>query len=527
MTIWYKYPYSNLHDMNLDWILEEIKRLSEAVDQLDPETLYARLDALQEAITAQASTIAQYGIDINSLTSQLSSLSSQVGTNTGDIANIKIALNNIDQLLAPIESEISSLSADVTAMGSQVSSNTGRIEALEDATLNAPTEANENLIVGQFQNLENLDYEIVKVTDNGSDTDNIQVVSGLIRMLPQPAYNEMALVIKNVLPNLVGTFTSSQILSFGLKYKTSGSNNGTDYCVNVPYTSLTGSSPYVANTGYTQTRASLRVLQLKPSADGKSHDLWIYNRYHGNYGILAGANIDILAMAMVFRGFDSSFSTTTIKAYFTTVYGNKACQVGALIDKKSPDIIQEAYDRSISRAQSYDFQTLVTATTRAFEYANQYSALSRPSGYAPEFIENDGSVYDILLNDYSYRSDVQKATFNGGGVDYYINCCNLFLNGYFEIPDNTFINKGGNWTEVGEVIIKDEDDEFLKPDYPVHLNAYCNLGLSDLPAQVEMVLDTDRKLKFRVSFDDTNYDWNSRTLVLRYSGFAQLNSGVS
>lgn len=526
MTIWRKYPYTNMHDLNLDWILEEIKTLADQVSQLDPDTLYARLDALQDAITAQASTIAQYGIDISGLTSQLNTVKTQVQTNTGDIATIKSTLENIDQILAPIQAEITALSGQVGAMQSQVTSNTGRIEALEEATLNAPTEANFNLLsIAQFQNLDNLDYEIKVVTDNGSTTNNIDVYEGLIRMRPDASYNECAIVIKNVLPVLAGTYTSSMILSFGAKYKTSGSNNGTDYCVNVPFTSLTGSSPYVANTGYTSTRASLRVLQLKVGADGKSYDLWIYNRYQGQYPILPGANISFLALAMVFRGFDSSFNTNSIKAYFSTIYGNTAPQVSALIDKKSTGIVNSAVNQSkiytdviadnLTADINNKFASAEEWTDRLDqEYVDQSSCAYNDEDYC-SFNEIQGLSQDVTV-DYSdcrYGQSTWLGTVSQ--LTHWEEELRIWLNIELTISGASVVNTANS---VAVLNVSNTLGATISKMIP--LTAHCAL-----PAKapfVEAYLHTNGNVIFRLWFDDTSYDYSNNPITVRISGYIPL-----
>lgn len=508
---------STLNDIGVD--VEELKtaveRLAGLIDGFDDritanetaiQTLNGAVQAVEQALNSALVDLRAVEVENEEQNTRISALETQIET---DIA----------AAVAALQEEIGEVSADVTALGSQVNSNTGRIEALEEATLNAPTEGNENMIVGQFQNLSNLDYEIVEVTNNGSATNNIQVVDGLIRMLPQPAYNEMAIVIKNVLPNLVGTFTSSQILSFGLKYKTSGSNNGTDYCVNVPFTSLTGSSPYVANTGYTSTRASLRVLQLKASTDGKSYDLWIYNRYHGDYGILAGANIDILAMAVVFRGFDSSFSTSSIKAYFTTVYGNKAAQVAGLIDKKSSGIVTTAVNSANNYTDIHTTQALSEAKEYS-DYIDYYNTtlgvMNSTSGYV-SFNAIDPSVInpDITVSDYSKFG---LKIYSGTGepvLTPYSEELDIFINIEVTISGSGAVN-----TPASIPVLNITNTKGATIPHMIPLTAVA--ALPTKAPFTEAYLNTNGNVIFRCWFDDTNYDYDNNPITVRIAGFVPL-----
>lgn len=50
-----RFPYTNLNDINLDWIIKKVKILQTRVDNLDPEDFSERLEAV-EALAEQAST---------------------------------------------------------------------------------------------------------------------------------------------------------------------------------------------------------------------------------------------------------------------------------------------------------------------------------------------------------------------------------------------------------------------------------------------------------------------------------------
>lgn len=508
----------DVNDLGVDVteLRENVERLAGLVDGFD-----GRITANEQAITTLNGAVQDVVQALNSALVDLRAVEAKNEQQDTRITALETQITtDIAVAVAALQQEIGSVSADVTAMQSQVTSNTGRIEALEDATLNAPTEANENLIIGQFQNLDNLDYEIVVVTDTGSASNNIDVYDGLIRMRPDSSFNECAIVIKNVLPVLVGTYTSSMILSFGLKYKTSGSNNGTDYCVNVPITSLTGSSPYVANTGYTSTRASLRVLQLKIGSDGKSYDLWIYNKYQGQYPILPGANISILGMAMVFRGFDTSFTTSSIKAYFSTIYGNTAPQVAAMINKQKTPTINAA----VNQAATYTNTKVDQAVIQATDYADEYD-----SYYVDDFpVHQGGAGYDeVTFNTIqNLNSDVTVdfskckyglSKFQGinGAFDTIWEEIRLYINIEVTITGAGAVNTVNSIPVVNIANTLGATIPSIIP-LPVH---------AALPSKApfcEAYLHTNGNVIFRCWFDDTNYDYTNNPITVRIAGFVPL-----
>lgn len=526
MTLWYRYPHTSMHDMDLDWILNMIKELKEKVDQMDMETILSRLDDIDTALGSLETDNVRIKADLLTAQGLISQLRTDLTADEARIDTIESTLENIDVILQPLSERVDELSANVGAMQSQVTSNTGRIEALEEATLNAPTEANENLLsIAQFQNLDNLDYEIVVVTDNGASTNNIEVYDGLIRMRPEATHNECALVIKNVLPVLAGTYTSSMILSFGLKYKTSGSNNGTDYCVNVPFTSLTGSSPYIANTGYTSTRASLRVLQLKIGSDGKSYDLWIYNKYQGQYPILPGANISILALAMVFRGFDSSFTTASIKAYFSTIYGNTAPQVSALIDKKSSGIVSSAvfqariYTDAVADNLGSEINTKFSSAEEWAEqldqeYVDQSSCAFNDEPYC-SFNEIQGLSQDVTVDYSDCRYGQSKWHGIVSQLSHWQEELRIWINIELTISGSSVVNTANS---VAVLNVSNTLGATINKMIP--LTAHCALP-SKAPF-VEAYLHTNGNIIFRLWFDDTNWDYTNNPITVRIAGFIPL-----
>lgn len=49
-----QFPYTNFHDLNLDWVLKEVKRVSEAVDKWSTEVLDAAKAYTDEKVAAEA-----------------------------------------------------------------------------------------------------------------------------------------------------------------------------------------------------------------------------------------------------------------------------------------------------------------------------------------------------------------------------------------------------------------------------------------------------------------------------------------
>lgn len=59
-----QFPYTNFHDLNLDWVLKEVKRVSEAVDKWSTEVLDAAKAYTDEKITAEAERANQANLEL-------------------------------------------------------------------------------------------------------------------------------------------------------------------------------------------------------------------------------------------------------------------------------------------------------------------------------------------------------------------------------------------------------------------------------------------------------------------------------
>ena len=59
-----KFPYTNFHDLNLDWVLKEVKRVSEAVDKWSGEVLAAAKTYTDIKIAAEAERSNQANLEL-------------------------------------------------------------------------------------------------------------------------------------------------------------------------------------------------------------------------------------------------------------------------------------------------------------------------------------------------------------------------------------------------------------------------------------------------------------------------------
>ena len=87
-----KFPYSNFHDLNLDWIIEQVKQW--AVEWAEVKAAYEQFDG-----------------DLTDITEHLSHLDSKYAALSNDIAILRNDVNNIENAITDITTELRSFEA--------------------------------------------------------------------------------------------------------------------------------------------------------------------------------------------------------------------------------------------------------------------------------------------------------------------------------------------------------------------------------------------------------------------------------
>ena len=159
-NFFHKYPYENFHELNLDWILEQIKEfgatldsykevaeeLQEALEQLP--NYESRLDALESLTDGLDSTLLAINNSINGLISEDVSLQNQIDALKREFnlfdANFDAVYKYIDSQIAVVNSDVDakldafrySISYDLIQLQKEVDSLRKIIEQLDTSVLN-------------------------------------------------------------------------------------------------------------------------------------------------------------------------------------------------------------------------------------------------------------------------------------------------------------------------------------------------------------------------------------------------------
>lgn len=112
--IWNKYPYTDFHEMNLDYILEKMKELEENLDGILEEAVEQATENAKEYIDTQVAEILE---DFNALSAEVSSLSDQFeGLQEAYDAFVILVNAKIEAIENTIDARISGVNARTDAL---------------------------------------------------------------------------------------------------------------------------------------------------------------------------------------------------------------------------------------------------------------------------------------------------------------------------------------------------------------------------------------------------------------------------
>ena len=302
MALFHNYPYTNFHDLNLDWIIEIVKELKAIVDQIDVDEINRRFSNIE-------SILATHTADIELLKSQSTAAAAAINTLQTTVSGIQVDIaqihSQIDGVIDQIAAAVTELTGDVSALQSELdtyrTATDSRLSQLEDAAFGQLVLS--PLPYNFLMDMRNgLSKGITIVQDDSSQTANsIQWVTGgtqtdtatnkekLTGTFQIPRFyksgNQCHLVIPSVLPYRYKMNVDENIYFYAQRYMGAQSIN-----TGIAYIPVTTMGALLADGGVQNTSSlqhgPLLDLELVVNQETGDYDLYIYNGRNGRYAYI-------------------------------------------------------------------------------------------------------------------------------------------------------------------------------------------------------------------------------------------------
>ena len=224
MAIFHKYPYTDIHDLNLDWILKVVKEMKERFDSIDFDYIFNTLTALNTLTAQHTELLAQHQTEIDELgisilalrddlNSGLADVTGSISTIETAISNLTTTVNNNTDAISQINSSISDIrddledlsgvTGDIADIEQDVDGLGVRVTTLEQAAFGdvslSPVPKNFACYMGDINSV---DYEIIQDYEvyDPMWSDTVIIDNDQFRFRGNSRYNQTHLVIKNFVP---------------------------------------------------------------------------------------------------------------------------------------------------------------------------------------------------------------------------------------------------------------------------------------------------------------------------------------
>ena len=143
-----QFPYTNFHEMNLDWIAEKIEDaagISENINgrvtqcETDIQTLDGRMDTAEGRITSQGNRLTTAEGDIDTLETTTGSQGTRLTTAEGDIDALEGRMDTAEGDIDALEGRMDTAEGDIDALEGRMDTAEGDIDSLESTVAGKST----------------------------------------------------------------------------------------------------------------------------------------------------------------------------------------------------------------------------------------------------------------------------------------------------------------------------------------------------------------------------------------------------
>lgn len=406
-----RFPYLNFHELNLDWVLLELKNLIEHVKNHDEQIddIYQKIADLNEIIKVIGDPEL-----IKELIENYQAIVEQVNKNKDDITEINEKLNNTNATVVLLVNQINSLNTKVTELVSTTENHTQQINAINQTitSIQQTVESINNDLDGIHEELTSIVNSITNI-NNVNEQQNQEINNLKIEQNTQNTNIEKNATDIGELSRKLDAFDTDQgVINESLKERLDNlDRKDADFVEQ-----LTVITQQIATIVQKNTEQDLKIHDVENNIVGLEDDISKINQRLDNLKILSYYGTNLLDL-----GFDLSGSTDMASKLQSLPSGVYYFQGNILI--ASPITITQhvtIIGNGINSVFIMDSSITVQAVQLMFLECHFFQ--NTQFGGTP-FVLNLGSVFrNCEFHDFRDDAFIFNINNNSGYTNYFLNC---------------------------------------------------------------------------------------------------------
>jgi outer membrane murein-binding lipoprotein Lpp len=133
MTVYHRFPYTNFHELNLDWLLQITKHLEEWCSQFDPDLIKNDIQEIINEMVEDGSFDEFFAEWITPLTDDIATLNTQVATLETTVNGLSATVTDLTPRVQTLESHMTAAEENITDLAAGQATMGNRLTAAEGA----------------------------------------------------------------------------------------------------------------------------------------------------------------------------------------------------------------------------------------------------------------------------------------------------------------------------------------------------------------------------------------------------------
>lgn len=143
MGIYNNWPYSNIHELNLDWIVRKIEELEKYIKIIQPtEEFLEIVKQLRIDFNSLQNEVEHIDVDFSEVERRLGVLENSINTITGNITTINGRVTTNENSINTINGQINTINGNINTINGNINTLNGRVGSIENTLPNKVDVAN-------------------------------------------------------------------------------------------------------------------------------------------------------------------------------------------------------------------------------------------------------------------------------------------------------------------------------------------------------------------------------------------------